>query len=259
MEFIRCCEEVAALLEGELRSLVGSAEGDRIVKMGADGTPTKKIDQVAEDLIIDYLTSHALCGTIISEEQGVVTVGDHPGTIFLDPVDGTYNAVKGIPFYALSIAYEENGVIEKGFVRDLSHGESFAAIRGKGAFLNGNPIRVSRTALLEKSAMSIYGRKFNPSTVLMLGQKIRRWRLFGASALELCYVACGRTDGFIDIRNTLRVTDAAAGMLICEEAGGLVTDNHGHAIRFPHSVTVGRCLVATNGRIHTKVIEYLRE
>jgi myo-inositol-1(or 4)-monophosphatase len=259
MEFLRSCEQVAALLEEELAGLVGTAEGDRITGMGADGTPTKKIDQIAEDIIIAFLASHALCGTIISEEKGVITVGDHPGTVFLDPVDGTFNAVRGIPFYALSVAYAEDGVIREGYVRDLSHGESFFATRGRGAFLNGKPIRVSETSLREKSAMSVYGRKFNPSTVLMLGQKIRRWRLLGASALELCYVASGRTDGFIDIRNTLRVTDAAAGMLICEEAGGRVTDDHGDPIAFPPSVTVGKCLVATNGRIHTKVIEYLRE
>jgi myo-inositol-1(or 4)-monophosphatase len=88
--------------------------------------------------------------------------------------------------------------------------------------------------------------------------KIRRWRLFGASALELCYVGCGRIDGFIDLRGTLRVTDAAAGMLVCTEAGGMVTDLEGNQIRFPNEVTIGRCLVATNTMLHYKVIEYLR-
>jgi myo-inositol-1(or 4)-monophosphatase len=106
--------------------------------------------------------------------------------------------------------------------------------------------------------MSIYGRKFNPARVMQLGQKIRRWRLLGASALELSYIGCGRIDGFIDLRGTLRVTDAAAGMLICTEGGGKVTDMDGHGIQFPDEVTIGRCLVATNGVIHDKVVEYLR-
>ena len=75
---------------------------------------------------------------------------------------------------------------------------------------------------------------------------------------RLCYIGAGRLDGFIDLRGTLRVTDAAAGMLVCSEAGGKVTDLNGHAIRFPNEVTVGRCLVATNGVLHHKVIEYLR-
>jgi myo-inositol-1(or 4)-monophosphatase len=259
MEFIRSCEAMAALLEEEIRGLVGTADGDRIVRMGADGTPTKKIDHVAEEIVVGYLTDHSLCGTVISEEQGTILIGDHPGTVFLDPIDGTYNAVKGIPFYALSVAIAEDGRVMKGYVRDLSHGESFYAIRGQGAFLNGEPIRVSTTSLLEKSAMSVYGKKFNPATVLRLGRKIRRSRLLGASAIELCYVACGRIDGFIDLRNTLRVTDAAAGMLICDEAGGMLSDHQGKEVDFPPSVTAGRCLVATNGKIHGKVIEYLQE
>jgi len=106
--------------------------------------------------------------------------------------------------------------------------------------------------------MSIYGRKFDPRRVMHLGQKIRRWRLLGASALELSYIGCGRIDGFIDIRGTLRVTDAAAGMLICTEAGGKVSDLDGMPIHFPNEVTIGRCMVATNGILHHKVIEYLR-
>ena len=106
--------------------------------------------------------------------------------------------------------------------------------------------------------MSVYGRKFDPTRVMQLGQKIRRWRLLGASALELCYIGAGRIDGFIDIRGTLRVTDAAAGMLVCFGGGRQGSDLNGHVIRFPNEVTVGRCLVATNGVLHHKVIEYLR-
>jgi myo-inositol-1(or 4)-monophosphatase len=94
--------------------------------------------------------------------------------------------------------------------------------------------------------------------MMQLGQKIRRWRLLGASALELCYIGCGRIDGLVDLRETLRVTDAAAGMLVCTEAGGTVSDLDGKEIRFPNEVTIGRCLVATNGVVHQKVIEFLR-
>ncbi len=129
--------------------------------------------------------------------------GGESGTIFLDPVDGTYNAVVGIPFYALSIAYaKDGGVVQAGYVQNLATGETFCAVRGGrgGACLDGRPIRVSEVSLLEESAMSVYGRKFDPTRVQMIGRKIRRWRLLGASALELCYVGCGRIDGFIDVR-----------------------------------------------------------
>ena len=109
-----------------------------------------------------------------------------------------------------------------------------------------------------RAPFRVYGRKFNPGRVLNLGQKIRRWRLLGASALELCYIGCGRIDGFIDLRGTLRVTDAAAGMLVCTEAGGMVSDLEGKPLIFPDEVTIGKCMVATNGVMHRKIIEYLR-
>lgn len=259
LEFIHCCEEMAEILECAIADHIGNPSGGNIVRMGADGTPTKRIDEIAEDVIIEYLQSHRLCNKLISEEKGVVQLGGNEGTIFLDPIDGTFNAVSGIPFFALSIAYAHDGDVQAGYVKDLAHGECFSAVKGRGAYLNGRRIRVSGTKLLEKSTMSLYGRKFNPATVLRLGRKIRRWRLLGASAIELCYVASGRLDGFVDLRGTLRVTDAIAGMLICREAGGIVTDNHGDHLEFSEQITVGKCLVATNGTVHQKVIQYLQE
>ncbi|MDD4568483.1 MAG: bifunctional fructose-bisphosphatase/inositol-phosphate phosphatase [Methanoculleus chikugoensis] len=258
MEFIRACDDVAGAVRDAVTGMAGTPEAGAYVRMGADGTPTKKIDQVAEDIIVDYFTCHPFCRRLISEELGCAEMDGESGTIFLDPVDGTYNAVVGIPFYALSIAYAEGGVVQAGYVQNLATGETFCAVRGRGACLDGRPIRVSEVSLLEESAMSVYGRKFDPTRVQMIGRKIRRWRLLGASALELCYVGCGRIDGFIDVRGTLRVTDAAAGMLICEEAGGTVSDLEGNALVFPEEVSVGRSLVATNSTLHNKVIEYLR-
>jgi myo-inositol-1(or 4)-monophosphatase len=258
MEFLSACSQMADLVEESIRDLVGTKEGGITVRMGADLTPTKKIDEVAEDCIIQFLEENPLCKLLISEEAGKVEFKGKRGTIFLDPVDGTFNAVAGIPFYALSIAYAEEGETKAAFVRNLASGETFTAIRGKSALCNNKPIRVSCVMNLDECAMSVYGRKFDPTRVMQLGQKIRRWRLLGASALELCYVGCGRIDGFIDLRDTLRVTDAAAGMLICTEAGGKVSDLDGGTIRFPDEVTIGRCIVATNGAVHHKVIEYLR-
>ncbi len=173
-------------------------------------------------------------------------------------MDGTCNAVSGIPFYALSIALSDGDQVIAGYVKNLANGETFTAIRGEGAYLNGSPIQVSTETMLDHSAMSVYAKKFDMTRMMQLGHKIRRWRLLGASALELCYVACGRLDGFVDMRNTLRVTDAAAGILICREAGGRVTLPDGSVLEFPDNVVSGRCVVATNRVIHRKVIEYLR-
>ncbi len=253
-EFIRACDHLAGVVRESVAGMVGTPEAGEYVRMGADGTPTKKIDQVAEDIIVDYFRDHPFCRRLISEELGCADMGGDEGTIFLDPIDGTYNAVAGIPFYALSIAYAEEGVVLQGYVQNLATGETFVAIRGRGAFLDGEPIRVSGTSLLEDSALSLYGRRFEAARTL----RVRRWRLLGASALELCYVGCGRIDGFIDLRGALRVTDAAAGMLVCEEAGGTVTDTGGNSLIFPDEVSIGRSLVATNGIMHGKIIEHLR-
>jgi myo-inositol-1(or 4)-monophosphatase len=258
MDFLSACSEMAQLVNESISPLANTPEGGEVVKMGADLTPTKKIDQVAEDCIVEFLREHPICSLLISEEAGKVPFDGGKGTIFLDPVDGTFNALTGIPFYALSVAYAEGGVIRQAFVQNLASGETFTAIKGKFSHCDGKPSRVSKISHLDECAMSVYGRKFDPTRVMQLGQKIRRWRLFGASALELCYVGCGRIDGFIDLRGTLRVTDAAAGMLICTEAGGKVTDMNGGPVHFPDEVTIGRRLVATNGALHHKVIEYLR-
>jgi myo-inositol-1(or 4)-monophosphatase len=258
MDFLSASNKMAALVRENIRPLIGSPEGGQILHMGADRTPTERIDQVAEDCVIGYVREHNLCSLLISEEAGKVPVEGGKGTIFLDPIDGTYNAVAGIPFYALSLAWAEDGVVQQAFVQDLATQETFTAVRGKFACCNGKPIHVSSTSRLDASAMSVYGRKFDPTRMMQLGHKIRRWRLLGASALELCYIGAGRIDGFVDLRGTLRVTDAAAGMLVCTEAGGKVSDLNGDPIEFPDEVTVGRCIIATNGVLHHKVIEYLR-
>jgi myo-inositol-1(or 4)-monophosphatase len=258
MDFQTVCELIGHAVADSISPLIGTPDAGKNIRMGSDGTPTKYIDLVAEDCILEHLTQYPLCRTLISEEAGKVAMEGEDGTIFLDPVDGTYNAIAGIPFYALSIAYAERGVVKDAFVRNLAGTETFTAKAGKGAFLDGKPIGVSKTSSLDESALSVYGRRFDPGRAMQLGQKIRRWRLFGASALELSYVGCGRIDGFIDLRGTLRVTDAAAGMLICTEAGGRVSDLDGKPLMFPDEVTIGRCLVATNGVMHRKVIEYLR-
>jgi myo-inositol-1(or 4)-monophosphatase len=257
-DFFNFCEEMGDKVEEAIRDLVDTPAGWESVSMGADGTPTRRLDRVAEDCILESLVAAKPYKTLISEEVGRYEIGGKSGTIFLDPIDGTYNAAHGIPFYALSIALAEEGIVMKGYVRDLAHGDTFTAARREGAFLNGRHIQVSSVRSLQESTMSVYGKKFDPGQVLNLGQKLRRWRLLGASALELAYVGSGRIDGFIDLRRTLRVTDAAAGMLICEEAGGFVSDQEGRPLIFPDEVTIGRPLIATNGHLHAKVIEYLR-
>lgn len=257
MKFRDHCDAIAGAIVSAIEPLRESGEGARIVMQGADGTPTKLIDKVAEDIAIEHITENCLCSRIISEEAGIIELDGEPGTIYIDPIDGTHNAITGNPFFALSVAYSNGTAVTEGYVRDLVHGETFYASSGKGAYINGKKVSVSNTDSLEKSTVSIYGKKFHPETVVGIGQKIRRMRLFGASSLEICYVGCGRLDGFIDIRQTLRTTDAAAAVLFCTEGRGMVTDINGKPVDFPDNVREGRSLIATNGYIHDKVLEYL--
>jgi myo-inositol-1(or 4)-monophosphatase len=258
MNFFAACEDIARTVRDATTPLIGTEEGNRIVGMGADLTPTKYIDKVAEDLIIDALREKGIGSYLISEEAGNIVLDGEDGTVYLDPIDGTYNATKNIPFYAVSLAFANQSGVIMGYVENLATGERFHAERTKGAFENGTLLKVSTVSELHESAMSIYRKDFFPDRVCRLGQKIRRNRQFGASALELSYVAAGKIDGFVDLRNTLRVTDAAAGILICREAGGTVTNLNGDPIVMPDDITKGSCLIATNGRLHQKVIEYLR-
>ncbi|MBN1167158.1 MAG: bifunctional fructose-bisphosphatase/inositol-phosphate phosphatase [Methanospirillaceae archaeon] len=258
MDFFTCCNMIADDVSVCIHPFIGTREGDRILRAGADNTPTRVIDDIAESCILKQIEKHMLCARVVSEEAGIISMPGPAGTIFLDPLDGTYNALATIPFYALSISFALNGEILKAFVKDLANNEIFTAEKGKGAFLNGTRIHVSHTADLGTSALCMYGLKKQRADLLDLSSIIRRSRQFGAIALELCYVAAGRLDGFIDIRGMLRVTDAAAGVLVCQEAGGEVTDTDKNPIPFPDAVSIKSNLIATNRILHSDVISHLR-
>lgn len=258
MEFFAASEIIFKNIIKAIQPLVGTEQAAAITGTGADNSPTKYIDKIAEDIAIRIISEENLCKLIISEEAGKVMAGGQKGVIFLDPVDGTYNAIMDIPFYALSIAYGENGIIMKGFVGNLANGDIFTSEKGKGSCLNGRLINSSKVDALNTSCMSVYCKNFQHDRVVNLIRIIRRFRQFGASALELCYTGAGKTDGFIDLRQTLRATDIAAGMLILEEAGGIVSDMSGNRILLTDDVYVGNCLIGTNGILHPKVIDYFR-
>jgi myo-inositol-1(or 4)-monophosphatase len=258
MDFFETSHAIFTSIQQAITPLIGTDKAGIITGNGADGSPTKYIDKIAEDIALKHIIKENLCHLLISEEAGKVVIGGDSGTIFLDPVDGTYNALMNIPFFALSLAYVKDGQLVEGFVGNLSNGDIFTAKKGNGSYLNDHPIHVSDVSELQASAMSVYGKHFQYDRVIHLMEKIRRFRQFGASALELSYVGAGKIDGFVDLRRTLRATDAAAGILILEEAGGIVSDRDGNPLTLPDEVSIGTCLVGTNAHLHRKVIEYLR-
>ena len=199
----------------------------------------KKIDLVAEKAIIDTLEEHDASCVLISEETGTKKIGDPPHEYYLttDPIDGTTNALRGIPFIATSIAISSAPFlqdVETALVSDLIHDTSYTATRGKGAFKEDDEIRPSSTSSLEKAIIGVDLKALEtPKLVKRLAevmQKTRHLRHLGANALEVCYVADGTTEAFIDMRGKLRVTDVAAAYLILKEAGGIMVTPEGKEV-----------------------------
>lgn len=264
---VRMAEQV----ERAVSPLVGTEEAGEIIKMGADGTPTKLIDLVAEDEAVGVLESTDRPVTIISEEIGVLHINrevDEPGIIFVvDPLDGTSNAIRNIPFYGISVAVAErrpDGTaptlknVLMGFVKNFATGDLYWAIKGQGAFLNEKPIRSSSQSSLNRTSLGafIYGTRFR--RVDSICRVIRRMRILGSVALELAYVASGSYDAFMDLRENLRIVDIAASKLIVEEAGGVVTNERGGEIDGLLNVKARTSLVAAgNLELHEKIMQTL--
>ncbi|MEW5733848.1 MAG: inositol monophosphatase family protein [Thermodesulfobacteriota bacterium] len=229
-------------------------------RFGKRHTITKKggIDLVTE---ADLASEKIVCGiireafpdhAILAEESGGSRATDGPLWI-IDPLDGTTNFAHGLPLFAVSIAFLNNGCTRLGLVANPITGEVFSAVKGQGAFRNGEQIHVSPTPCLSESllvtgfpydlAQRLDGLVTRFSRCLGAAQGVRR---LGSAALDLCFVACGRFDGFWE--ESLKPWDTAAGALIATEAGGRVTDfSRGPWNPFSPEI------LATNGRIHDEM------
>ncbi len=200
--------------------------------IGAGGDKKNPIDLVAETAITNTLQRHNVSFTLISEESGTIEYGQTPDEHYVttDPIDGSTNLTRGIPFYATSIAVSTKptlNTVHTALVADLFHNITYTAQKGKGAKRNTKQITPSKTTLLEEAVIGIDINTFKIKELIpkltSLVQKTKHIRHLGANALELCYVADGTTDAFIDIRGKLRTTDTAAAWLIINEAKALMT------------------------------------
>lgn len=214
-----------------------------------------KVDKLAEAKIREILLGAYPDHVVLGEEEGQPG-GEARHRWIVDPLDGTLNYAHGFPFYCVSIALEVEGVIEVGVVLDSVRNELFTAMRGGGAYLNGAPIAPSREAVL-KRAMLATGFAYDPGTqsenigiFARVHPQVLSVRRPGAAALDLCYVAAGRLDGFWELK--LNPWDVAAAMLVIREAGGTVTGASGAPYRLGE-----RALIASNGHLHARLVELL--
>lgn len=206
---------------------------------GAGGDKIKLVDLEAEKATVEILIQQGISFTLVSEESGIIEYGDKPRECYItiDPIDGTTNLIRGLPFYCSSIAVSHKPFLSDVYaamVADLFHGNTYTAIRGEGAFRDGIRISTSTIASLNEAVMGLDLNTYNTKGIAHLLSELikatKHIRHFGANALELCYVAEGLTDAFVDIRGKLRTTDVAAGFLILKEAGGTVSTAEGKTL-----------------------------
>jgi len=222
----QACRQVHAKTKG----LAGTASANRQMGRGAGGDMSRRIDLVAEKTVIDTVRKHGIHATIIGEECGRIEGTD--GYIIMDAIDGTTNAVRGIPFYCCSVAYATDfrlSMVTDAAIIDLARGDLYYASRGRGAFLNGKRISAKKASPPDPTiGLNVSGVK--PAIVERLVPIIAEddhTRQFGANALEMCFLARGLLDAYVDLRGKIRPTDIAAGYLIAKEAGAKVYSDNG--------------------------------
>ncbi len=218
-------------------------------RMKARMDPVTIADTAVEKALVEALAKEHPDHTILAEEFTDTRTEGGPLWV-IDPIDGTNNFLHGIPNTCTSIAYLEDGVVQAAIVDAPFIGERFAAQRGQGATLNGETIKVSTFATLEEAMVCTgyadlrkYGDETNLDVWKTMAPKLSGLRRYGAAALDLCWVACGRFDGFWE--RSLSPWDVAAGSLIIEEAGGVVV-NIGQA---PSFNPLNGSLVAANSEL----------
>ena len=216
-------------------------------------------DKESEALIIRRILERYPNHAILAEESGMSGAQDgEAGRWVIDPLDGTTNFAHQYPFFCVSIGFEQAGNVLCGAVYDPCRDELFSAARGEGSFMNGQPLQVSEIEKLGSALILTgfpYGVRQKMKTAmaqfeafLFDSQAVRRG---GSAALDLCYIALGRCDGFWEM--DLHPWDTAAGRVILEEAGGRLSDFAGN----PFSI-YGKQIVASNGKIHEEMVDVLR-
>jgi myo-inositol-1(or 4)-monophosphatase len=227
------------LIGRDLRSGIGDflfrEGGATPIGRGAGGDKTFPVDKWAEDIVIAALQEANGRGepfTLISEELGVRKFGEGTVTVLVDPIDGSNNAKNGVPFFATAIALLDGdrlGGLRVGYIINLASGDEFWAVRGAGAFKNGARLQTPATDAITIVSYEASDPAHDVPRILPLLRATKRTRCFGSTALDLAYLAAGAVSVFATATSS-RSFDYAAGMLIVQEAGGMMTDLAGNPL-----------------------------
>ncbi len=230
MDTNQILKEASRRIYEAVKDMAGTEKAAGNFGRGAGGDISRNIDITAENTVLDYLKEINFECVVLGEECGRVELSDKPkGFVIMDAIDGSANAVRGVPFFCSSLAFAtENRLssITDGVITNLSTGQMYSASQGKGSFLDEKQISVHKDVPLYKIVgVNISGasqeiiKKLQPVI-----QNHSHLRHFGANALEMAMFAQGLIDIFIDLRNKIRIQDIAAGYIIVKEAGGLLLD-----------------------------------
>ena len=222
-DWLDVCRSAVADIEEALERLPTRLEREPVLRSGAGGDDTTAIDHAAEEVIVERLRATGESFVLVSEELGELVVGGGgPLHVVVDPIDGSVNAKRGIPFFSFSLAVAEGDTMDDvffGFVHDFGTREEWTAERGRGASLNGAPLdgpgpkaeleilsfEATTTDCIARSAPSFLG-------------VAKRLRVMGSLALSLCHLAAGRVDGVCSLKPA-RAIDIAAAQLLVRERG----------------------------------------
>ena len=256
---INFLKETGKRLFREIRSL--SEKAGESLGRGASGDITYKIDKIAEEIIISALESTGEPLTIISEEIGIKEIKGGGKIVLIDPIDGSRNAVLGIPFYCSSIAIADGdriGDIEIAYIINLINGDEFYAEKGNGAFINNNILKPQMDDTFYTIAYEAQSPSRDLKTIFPLLSEAKKVRCFGSTALDLVYLAAGSLSVFAN-PSLSRCIDFAGGWLIVRESGGVFTDIKGESIE---NIRVGiekstSLLVSGNILLHRKALNLI--
>ncbi len=234
---------------GEIENLQVSSKGP--------GDFVTSADKRTEKIIINELQrAHPEYG-IVTEESGIINKSNTQNRWIIDPIDGTFNFLKGIPQFAISIGYEKDNEIKCGVIFNPIMNEMFLAEKGNGAYLNNSRIRVSNRKKIDDALIVTGGPKQVSkikekifSEYIKVSNKVANVRKFGSAALDMAYVACGRFDGYW--QRELNYWDIAAGLVILKEAGGYV-DFFEEDTKLP----LKKNILASNSNIHDELKELI--
>src|SRR5438034_1403077 len=222
-DWLATCRAAVGDIRGVLADLPTRVEREPVLRMGEGGDDTTAVDAAAEEVVLARLRALGEPLTVVSEEVGELALAGGGRTrVVVDPIDGSLNAKRGIPFFSLSVAVADGGSMDDvvfGYVYDFGSGEEWTAERGQGAFLDGEPLgAVAPKERIEILAFEATKTSFVADKAAAVVDVAYRLRIMGSLALSLCHLAAGRVDAVCSLKPA-RSVDIAAAQLLVREVG----------------------------------------